>query len=157
MRMERFVPSTSLDLKSKIVRAGAGAGKTRELTKQVLEVVKQVLQDSGVAPRLVVTTFTRKATQELRERLMQEAIRQEDPRLLEYVSSRSPLMISTIHGVLSLFLTRFATEINIDPAFQILSSRDLQRLAKRTLRSLLIQNEDGQSLLESYSFTQLLQ
>src|ERR1700712_3645685 len=110
--MEFFVSGPSPQLNLEIVRAGAGAGKTTRLTRQVLDVVAEFLRTEKRFPHLVVTTFTRKATQELRERLMLEAVSHGDFALLEYVSSKSHLSISTIHGVLSLFLSRFASHLD---------------------------------------------
>ena len=52
----------------------------------------------------MLTTFTRKATQELKERLILRACRDKDAELLQFVSDPALLHISTIHGLLSVFL-----------------------------------------------------
>ena len=46
-----------------IVRAGAGAGKTYTLTHKVMDIADEIYQREKRWPRIVVTTFTRKATQ----------------------------------------------------------------------------------------------
>jgi ATP-dependent helicase/nuclease subunit A len=153
--MEIVVSSTPFELKTEIVRAGAGAGKTTRLTHHVLDVVSDFFRAHGRYPHLVVTTFTRKATQELRERLMLEAVRREDTALLEYVNSKSHLSISTIHGVLNLFLSRFASHIHLDPAFRVVDGPELRRESKKILRQLLVTNPDAQALLEEYRFDDL--
>lgn len=68
-----------------LVLAGAGSGKTRVLTMRVVHLIK-----SGVRPEsLVVTTFTRKAADELKERLV--------PLIGKEVAGS--VMCNTIHGV----------------------------------------------------------
>ena len=89
--VEISMSSPTFELKTEIVRAGAGAGKTTRLTRQVLDVVSEFYKNHQRYPHLVVTTFTRKATQELRERLMLAAVERGDWNLLEYVSSKSHL------------------------------------------------------------------
>ncbi len=73
--------SPSPELKSYMVRAGAGAGKTHGLVEAVVRVYKAFAQH-GQTPRIVVTTFTRKATQELKERLVLRACDAGDAGLL---------------------------------------------------------------------------
>lgn len=104
--------SAPFELNHQIVRAGAGAGKTTTLTKTVMETALSFDHSQGRFPRIVVTTFTRKATQELRERLVAGAVATGRNDFLDYVSSRSNLHISTIHGVLSLFLRRYGHLLN---------------------------------------------
>ena len=65
LRVETAMSSTSSQLKNEILRAGAGAGKTTKLTETFLGFASQFKSDHGKFPRIVVTTFTRKATQEL--------------------------------------------------------------------------------------------
>lgn len=96
--------SPTFELNNIIVRAGAGAGKTTRLTQTVLDVAQGFKKKHARWPRVVVTTFTRKATQELRERLVTVTCRDQSQELLQYVSSPSQVFISTIHGVLNLFL-----------------------------------------------------
>ncbi len=134
--------SPSSQLISKMVRAGAGAGKTTALTQFVIDSALKFKKTNHEFPVVVVTTFTRKATQELRERLIREAFRREDQELLEFVSSKSQTFISTIHGVFSLFLKRFAHLLDLDPSFSVLSSFEENRLMKLSLRGVLL--EDAQ-------------
>ncbi len=57
---------TAPELKFHHVRAGAGAGKTRGLVEKVVEIFR-TRQLAQLPTRLVVTTFTRKATQSLKK------------------------------------------------------------------------------------------
>lgn len=144
-----------------IVRAGAGAGKTYTLTHKVMDIADDYLAREKRFPRLVVTTFTRKATQELRERLMLLAL-EERPHLIDFVNSRSQLVVSTIHGVMDLFLKRYGAEICVDPGYTVISSGDASKLARQVMRKVLLEDEGesgvpgGAGLLEVYSFDRLV-
>ena len=155
------MPSSTLELKNSIVRAGAGAGKTTELTKRVLNMAEDFLKNENRLPHLIVTTFTRKATQELKERLMLEALKRKDARLEDFLQKPSCLHISTIHGVLGLFLARYASEVGLNPKFEIISEDQERRLLKRVLRELSREKtEVGQFLeevLEELSSRQLIE
>ena len=74
------------------VEAGPGAGKTRV----IIERVKHLLSQDDVTPEsLLVITFTRKAADELKDRLSKEDIPKSDVDLMQ---------ISTIHGFCSKIL-----------------------------------------------------
>src|SRR5690348_6124399 len=108
------MPRTSLTMNSEIVKAGAGAGKTTALTERVMQMAQEYRAKHARWPRMVVTTFTRKATQELRERLMTKAINSGDLAFLEYVCAKSQLSISTIHGVCHQFLKKYGHLLGYD-------------------------------------------
>ena len=101
--MEPDMQSQTSQLTNHLVQAGAGAGKTRSLVDKVVALFRHFRETEQRIPRLIVTTFTRKATQELRERLIVRACQEKDQELLEYVGNARALHISTIHGVLNLF------------------------------------------------------
>lgn len=128
-------------IKDIIVRAGAGAGKTYTLTHHVMDYVKNFKSEHKRLPQMVVTTFTVKATQELKERLMLLATEMKDYELLNYVSSPHKLHISTIHGVLSKFLKQFGYEIGLDNSFEVLSNVELHYLAKKKLKDIVFQEQ----------------
>ena len=137
-----------------IVRAGAGAGKTYTLTHKVMDLADAHLAATGRYPRLVVTTFTRKATQELRERLMLLAL-DERPGLADFVNSRSQLVISTIHGVMDLFLKRYGTHLGVDPGYKIIGATEAGKVARQILRGIVLGDAKLSDLLESMPFNRL--
>jgi ATP-dependent helicase/nuclease subunit A len=137
-----------------IVRAGAGAGKTYTLTHKVMEIADEIYQREKRWPRIVVTTFTRKATQELRERLMLLAL-EEKPHLVDFINSRSQLMVSTIHGVMDLFLKRYGSNIDLDPGSTVISGAQASKLARQVLRHAVLAEGGDADLLETLPFNQL--
>jgi len=125
-----------------MVRAGAGAGKTTELVNRVLSLARHYLKTEKRLPHLVVTTFTRKATQELKERLLSEALKLSDADLVRFVQSPSHLHISTIHGVLSLYLFRYGVKIGLGPQFSIIDSTSEVKLIKKAIKRYLKKDQD---------------
>lgn len=136
LSVEGSVPSTTSksNLKNILVRAGAGAGKTTELTNRVLNIASHFWANEKKFPKLVVTTFTRKATQELKERLWLEAMKRQQPELEEYLRKTHFLHISTIHGVLGLFLNEYGSAMGLMPGFKYISEEQNFKLFKKILR-----------------------
>ena len=62
--------SSQASLKNYTLQACAGAGKTRRLINEVFQTLEGSLQRKEKTPRIIITTFTRKATQEVKERIM---------------------------------------------------------------------------------------
>jgi ATP-dependent helicase/nuclease subunit A len=153
--------SPTFELTNAVMRAGAGAGKTTELTTRVLELAKSYRRTHDRNPHFVVTTFTRKATQELKERLLKKALAEKEfPWLVDFVKSSSQLHISTIHGILSLYLSRFGSIMNLSPQVKMISSHRAQLQVKKLIRKFSEQDENFslkfQSLLESAEFSDIM-
>lgn len=149
-------PSEFINKSTEIVRAGAGAGKTRALSLKVISICEQFLKENKSLPKLIVTTFTRKATEELRERITTYALESKTPGIKDLVRSRQYLHVSTIHGVLSLFLRNYGTLAGLDSDFQVLDTQASRNLAKRTLKDVLKKHSGEVGLFESFSFEQCL-
>lgn len=147
--------SASSSLKTKAIRAGAGAGKTYNLTREVIGQALAFQKEKQRWPRFVVTTFTKKATQELSERLMALAL-DEFPQAMEFVSSAQFLKVSTIHGVLDDFLKDQGHVIGLKSDFSYLKEGEAIFLSKKTLKTIV---DEGvapiQSLFMYFSFSQL--
>lgn len=138
------------------MQAGAGAGKTTTLIATFMAFVRDFRErHDGAFPRIVITTFTRKATQEVKERLMRKALETGDEDVFRYLSQRSRVHVSTIHGVLSIFLARYGDRIGLSSDFKIAGSDELAWLGRRELRRILAQADDVVDLLEDQSFSEL--
>ncbi len=142
--------------RSEIVRAGAGAGKTTELTKRVIEFAKEFRKKHGRLPKLVVTTFTRKATEELRERLLKIATENQDAEIIEYVSSGRSLVISTIHGVLTRFLRQYGHLLGLDANFSVVNERAADQRDMKIVRDILTAERKFHELLDHFSIRELV-
>lgn len=156
--IKKYFSVDKAELKPTLIRAGAGAGKTTELVRRVISMALLQKKKTGEWPKLVVTTFTRKATQELRERLSHAALILADPNvaaeltkievgldvagLLAYVQSSQSLHISTIHGILTQYLKKYGRELEIAPDFTLIDAAKEDRIYKKSLYELIQKNED---------------
>ncbi|MBL0162606.1 MAG: ATP-dependent DNA helicase [Xanthomonadales bacterium] len=105
-----------------LVLAGAGSGKTRVLTHRI----GWLLEVERVSPwSILAVTFTNKAAAEMRART--QNLIGEGPR---------GLSIGTFHGIAHRLLRRHWREAKLPETFQILDSDDQQRLVKRTIQGL---------------------
>jgi len=114
--------AVTAELVPMLVLAGAGSGKTRVLVHRVAWLV-QVEQVS--AHSVLAVTFTNKAAGEMRGRI---------ETLLGYPTGA--LWIGTFHGLAHRLLRMHWREAGLDQHFQILDSDDQQRLIRRVLRDL---------------------
>ena len=107
------------------ISAGAGSGKTYRLTEELERALIAGMQPSGV----IGTTFTVKAAGELQDRVRERLIRSGAPRLAEQMSQA---LIGTVHSVCERLLKRFAFELGLSPALNVLGVED-QRLFYQAL------------------------
>ncbi len=105
-----------------LVLAGAGSGKTRVLTHRVAWLV-QACQVSPLS--VLAVTFTNKASQEMRGRI---------EHMLGFPVDG--MWMGTFHGIAHRLLRAHWREAGLDQSFQILDSDDQQRLIKRALKEL---------------------
>lgn len=101
----------------KIISAGAGAGKTTSLSKEIINVVQQ-----NIAPeKIVATTFTKKAAEELIERIRLELLKSgktdEASRILDGY-------VGTMNSVFGRLIKEFALEIGLSPEQNILEDSE---------------------------------
>ena len=110
-------------------RAGAGSGKTYEVTQKVAE----ALRDGSCRPSgLIATTFTRKAATELRERLRTGLY---EAGMTAQAEQLGQALIGTVHSVAEKILRRFALEAGISPRIQILEEDAAAELLSRALEA----------------------
>ncbi len=114
-----------------LILAGAGSGKTRVITTKIAHLVDR----HGVNPRsILAVTFTNKAAQEMKQRVLAMVPRAEE------------VMVRTFHSFGAWFLRRNATLAGLDPGFRIYDEDDSLAL----LKSILGKGEDRGSLRRSY-------
>ncbi|MGA8276588.1 MAG: UvrD-helicase domain-containing protein [Rhodanobacteraceae bacterium] len=105
-----------------LVLAGAGSGKTRVLTHRI----GWLLEVERASPwSVLAVTFTNKAAGEMRARCGE---------LITH--GARGLTVGTFHGIAHRLLRRHWREAGLPETFQILDSDDQQRLVKRTIQGL---------------------
>lgn len=149
-------PDVSLKSKSLFIRAGAGAGKTTQLISSFGEFVQAFYDIHKKYPRVVITTFTRKATQEVKERLLVNALKNSNREVFEYINKKSLVHISTIHGLLSLFLTQNAEALSLPQDLKIVDQNHSDRALRKAIHALMKKNSSFTELLEAYPFYRLV-
>lgn len=90
-----------------LVLAGAGSGKTTVLTHRVAKLVDKIPSE-----RILLLTFTRKAAQEMLDRVA------------KLTSKNSQVSGGTFHSFCSRVLRRYASEIGYDSNFTLMDSSD---------------------------------
>lgn len=154
MSLEKNVQSATPEVTTKAVKAGAGAGKTYNLTLDVAAFATSFRARHERWPRVVVTTFTKKATQELSERLLQRAL-ESDSDLLPFVNSGYYLQVSTIHGILDRLLKECGALLGLRRDYAYLSNAEALFLSKKVLKSVLDEEEVFTDLTRHYAFRDL--
>ncbi len=97
-----------------MVFAGAGTGKTKTLTARIAYMVAE----KNIKPyNILAITFTKKATNEMKERLI--SILDDQARFLN---------ISTIHSLCVKILRRFIDKIGFERNFEIIDDEDVQKI-----------------------------
>ncbi len=146
-------------LKHKLISAPAGSGKTRELVKRYIELIKL-----GYEPRnIVAITYTNKAASEMKERVFRELAERYPEKWKEYRKNLQDFRISTIHSFFASLLRRVAIELDLDPEFDILPSNhvleDLMNMAvEKTFQEMLRSPEAAllERLIKDFSYKNLI-
>ena len=124
--LERFNPAqreaATTTLGPMLVNAGAGSGKTSVLTVRIANLLSQ-----GVPPeRILALTFTKKAADEMRSRII----------ALQGDTARR-ICMGTFHSVFIRFLRPFAQRINYPANFTVLDEDDSLATLKRCIREIV--------------------
>lgn len=126
-----------------IVVAGAGSGKTRVLVERYLALLDS--HPDWPLNALVAITFTRKAAQEMRDRVRQalesrlnaSAGAAERDVWAGRLASMDSARIDTIHGLCGTILRANAAEAGIDPGFGVLDEVESAILLESVIESVL--------------------
>lgn len=129
----------------KFISAGAGSGKTYRITTDVAEMVaNQTLNPDQV----IMTTFTKAAAQELREKTKNELAKRG---LHREAQQMEHALIGTVHSVANTFLTKYWYLLGIMPDAAALEENELQLYRDHSLRGLL--SSDDRKFLYQYAET----
>ncbi len=139
-RDDRRAIAESLD-ETLFVEAAAGTGKTTELVRRIVAVIRQ---GRGTLEDIVAVTFTEKAAGEMKLRLRAEiesARREAEPGGEEATNLERALEqlelahIGTIHGFCTDLLKERPIEAGVDPAFQVAADDEAGRLLDAAFES----------------------
>lgn len=118
-------------MKKTFISAGAGSGKTYRITTDVAKMVA----DNQLNPeQIIMTTFTKAAAQELREKAKKELAnlgRHKEAHQMEHA------LIGTVHSVANTFLTKYWYLLGIMPDAAAMEDDELQTYRDHSLRGLL--------------------
>lgn len=129
----------------KFISAGAGSGKTYTITTDVAKMVKGHLLNPD---QVIMTTFTKAAAQELREKAKKELAKlglHREAQQMEHA------LIGTVHSVANTFLTKYWYLLGIMPDAAAMEESELQMYRDHSLRGLL--SNDDRSFLYRYTET----
>ena len=115
----------------KFISAGAGSGKTYTITTDVAKMVKDHLLNPD---QVIMTTFTKAAAQELREKAKNELA---NLGLLREAQQMEHALIGTVHSVANTFLTKYWYLLGITPDAAAMEESELQLYRDHSLRGLL--------------------
>lgn len=118
---------------SLLVEASAGTGKTSELTRRIVHLLKSGL---GKVENIVAVTFTNKAAGELKIRIRQglddaratAATEVEQKNLTDSLSHLEEAFIGTIHAFCAQILRERPVEALVDPTFEEITENEASRI-----------------------------
>jgi ATP-dependent exoDNAse (exonuclease V) beta subunit len=117
-------------LNIKLTKASAGSGKTFSLMNKIADLV-----NSGMDPAsLLVTTFTVKAANELKERIRGKLI---DMGRIDLAQKVSAGLIGTVNGVCGRLLAEYAIESGLSPQLDVLADENASTIFKKSVASVL--------------------
>ena len=127
------------------ISAGAGSGKTYRITT---DVAKMVAKGELKPDQVIMTTFTKAAAQELREKAKKELAKLGlhcEAQQMEHA------LIGTVHSVANTFLTKYWYLLGIMPDAAAMEENELQMYRDHSLRGLL--TPEDRSFLYRYAET----
>ncbi|NLY85106.1 MAG: UvrD-helicase domain-containing protein [Tissierellia bacterium] len=133
--------------KNLAVNAGAGTGKTKVLTERYIYILEHGKLEKGrEIESIVAITFTKKATQEMVDRIRKEIRNNfsKGYKWRKYYRDLEKANISTIHSFCAKILRECPVEANIDPHFEMLEDYQSMKVLKESIKEVLIKgiNED---------------
>ena len=144
----RDIISRELDL-NLLVEAGAGSGKTEEMSKRILALINSGYRSIG---EIVAITFTRKAANELRERirttLEKEHSKSGNTLQKAALDHIHECFIGTIHSFCAKMLRERPIEAGVDPGFEEIDDAKDEMIRQRTWETFVMDaDDDDKSIL----------
>ncbi|SHH88048.1 UvrD-helicase domain-containing protein [Sporanaerobacter acetigenes] len=144
--------------KNVAVNAGAGSGKTRVLVERYLYILENGdLDEESEIESILAITFTKKASQEMKERIRKN-IKEKfplDPKWRRMYRDLEKGSISTIHSFCSKILKENPIEANIDPQFKVLEDHESDEILYEVVKEIILKginsNEKVYELIKNFN------
>ena len=122
--------------KNSLVIAGAGSGKTKVLTHRATHLVenKEIPEY-----KIMATTFTNKAANEMKERIKDMTGR-----------NKCDIMMGTFHSICLRLLKKYAKEEVVKPNFTIADEKKKQSILKKIIKEMSLEDDLNYKLAGSY-------
>lgn len=118
------------------ISAGAGSGKTTELVNRLVDVLKK---HQDIKPsEIMMTTFSRAAANELRERTRAGLLREN---LVKHASELDAASIGTIHSICLGFLQKYWYLVGISPEPKQLEENDFKSFADKSINQIVTESD----------------
>lgn len=138
-------------MEKRYISAGAGSGKTYTVTTRVAEMVREGRLEPE---KVILTTFTNAAAQELREKAKKELI---NLGLNEEAQSMEHALIGTVHSVAYTFLSKYWYLLGIAPDAAAMEPEEVDRYRDQSLREIFKGKSGDRDFLyrfaETYNIT----
>lgn len=138
---EQKLAITSID-SNLAVNAGAGTGKTKVLTERYVHILEHgELEENKEVESIVAITFTKKATQEMKERIREEIKKRfpQGEKWVRFYRDMEKANISTIHSFCGNLIRENPLSLGIDPMFNVLEQEEADLLLEETILEVLLE------------------
>ena len=143
----------AIDIRKKliVVSAGAGSGKTSVLTARYIKLLEELLAREKGGPNNIITlTYTEKAANEMRERILSNDKFRADRELRSKIFSAP---IGTIHSFCSALLRKFAFNLGLDPTLRVVDQAEASDIKAKAARGAVISAlKKGDDALQIFDF-----
>jgi len=122
--------------KNLVVNAGAGTGKTKVLTERYIYILeKGDLEENKEIESIVAITFTKKAAQEMKDRIREEIKKRFslDRKWHRFYRDLEKANISTIHSFCGNMLRDNPLKAKLDPMFKVIETREADILLEEAV------------------------
>ena len=125
--------------KNIVLSAGAGTGKTKVLTNRFLNILK-----TNDIEDILAITFTKKATSEMKNKILQELINTNREEYKFFNKSN----IYTIHGFCNVVVKSHVLDLELNPNYEVLEESQAKTLLNETIDEVLLRQPRNSFLFE---------